>query len=210
MGIFGDEAPERLGAFRTAGQLTPEELVDRCQLQCKPVRDLLVDYLRERQPAMDYTSLKMLSYYLAKRFWADLEEHRPGIESLCLPGDVADVWKQQQRTKPQIITAPDGERIVVTAERIGYRQCPTPVRALLPGPVQVGGRGPRPVVTMGCALPGQAGRDQSPEIPAPPQGAHGCADPRKAARLAGPGQHRRRAAEELRRAPGCGPPGTAR
>ncbi len=129
LGIFGDEAPERLRAFRTAGQLTPEELVDRYGLQCRPIRDLIVDYLRERQPAMDYTSLKMLSYYLAQRFWADLEEHHPAIDSLHLTAEVAGAWKQRQRTKPQIITAPDGERTVVTAERIGYRQCLTPVRA---------------------------------------------------------------------------------
>ncbi len=129
LGIFGDQAPERLRAFRTAGQLTPEELVDRYQLQCRPARDLLVDYLRERQPAVDYTSLKMLAYYLAKRFWADLEEHHPGIDSLHLDSEVADAWKQRQRTKPQIITSPDGEKSVVTAERIGYRQCLTPVRA---------------------------------------------------------------------------------
>jgi integrase len=129
LGIFGDDAPERLRAFRTAGQLTPEELVDRYHLQCRPVRDLIVDYLRERQPAVDYTSLKMLSYYLAQRFWADLEEHQPGIDSLHLTAEVAGAWKQRQRTKPQIITAPDGERTVVTAERIGYRQCLTPVRA---------------------------------------------------------------------------------
>ena len=129
MGIFGGDAPERLRAFRTAGQLTPEELVDRYQLQCKPVRDLIVDYLRERQPAMDYTSLKTLSYYLAKQFWADLEEHHPGIDTLCLPGEVADAWKQRQRTRSQVITAPDGDRAVIAAERIGYRQCLTPVRA---------------------------------------------------------------------------------
>jgi hypothetical protein len=84
LGAFGDQAPERLRAFRTAGQLTPEELVDRYQLRCRPVRDLLVDYLRERQSAMDYTSLKNLAYYLARRFWADLEQHHPGIDSLHL------------------------------------------------------------------------------------------------------------------------------
>src|SRR6185437_12295844 len=37
--------------------------------------------------------------------------------------------KQRQRTKPQIISTPDGDRTVITAERIGYRQCLTPVRA---------------------------------------------------------------------------------
>ena len=130
LGAFGTEAPERLRAFRTAGQLTPDELVDRYQLQCRPVRDLLVDYLRERQPAMDYTSLKNLAYYLAQRFWADLEQHNPGIGSLHLARDVAEAWKQRQRTKPQMITSATGEKSVIMAERVGYRQCLTPVRAL--------------------------------------------------------------------------------
>ena len=130
LGIFGDEAPERLRAFRTAGQLTPDELVDRYELQCRPVRDLLVDYLRERQPAMDYTSLKNLAYYLAQRFWADLEQHNPGIDSLHLTRDVAEAWKQRQRAKPQIVTSANGEKSVVMVERIGHRQCLTPVRAL--------------------------------------------------------------------------------
>ena len=130
LGIFGDEAPGRLRAFRTAGQLTPGELVDRYQLHCRPVRDLLVDYLRERQPAMDYTSLKNLAYYLAQRFWADLEQHHPGIDSLHLASDVAAAWKQRQRTKPQMITSAAGEKSVIMAERVGYRQCLTPVRAL--------------------------------------------------------------------------------
>ena len=101
LGIFGDEAPERLRELRTAGQLTPEELIDRYQLHCRPVRDLLVDYLRERQPALDYTSLKNLAYYLGKRFWADLEQHHPGIDSLHLPREVAEAWKQRLRTKPK-------------------------------------------------------------------------------------------------------------
>lgn len=130
LGVFGDGAPERLRAFRTAGQLTPAELVDRYWLQCRPVRDLLVDYLRERQPAMDYTSLKGLAYYLAQRFWADLEQHHPGIDSLQLSREVAEAWKQRQRTKPQVITSAHGEKSVVMVERIGYRDCLTPVRAL--------------------------------------------------------------------------------
>jgi hypothetical protein len=130
LGVFEDEAPQRLRAFRTAGQLTPAELVDRYQLRCRPVRDLLVDYLAERQPAMDYTSLKNLAYNLAQRFWADLEQHHPGIDSLHLSSDVAEAWKQRQRTKPRVITAVDGTKSVVMVERIGYRQCLTPVRAL--------------------------------------------------------------------------------
>ena len=129
MGVFGDQAPARLRVFRTAGQRTPAELIDRYQLACRPVRDLLVDYLAERQPAMDYTSLKNLAYYLGERFWGDLEQHHPGIDSLHLPKEVAEAWKQRQRTKPKMITAATGERTIIDIERIGYRQCLTPVRA---------------------------------------------------------------------------------
>ena len=55
LGIFGADAPRQLREVRTLGQRTPEQLIDRYQLACRPVRDLLVDYLRERQPALDYT-----------------------------------------------------------------------------------------------------------------------------------------------------------
>ena len=60
-GIFGPAAPARLRQLRTACERTPEEVIDRHQLACQPVRDLLVDYLRERQPAMDYGSLEQLA-----------------------------------------------------------------------------------------------------------------------------------------------------
>ena len=58
LGIFPADAPATIRAFGMAqGQLTIGELVDRYLLQCTPVRDLIVDYLRERQPALDYASL---------------------------------------------------------------------------------------------------------------------------------------------------------
>jgi len=60
LGIFGAEAPAMLRGLHTSGQHTVEELIDRYGLACRPVRDLLVDYLRERQPALDYTSLVSL------------------------------------------------------------------------------------------------------------------------------------------------------
>jgi len=70
-GIFGHDAPASLREIRSAGQRTPEELIDRYRLQCRPVRDLLVDYLRERQPVLDYTSLKSLACSLGMLFWQD-------------------------------------------------------------------------------------------------------------------------------------------
>ena len=83
LGIFPADAPVTIRAFGMAqGQLTAEELVDRYRLQCKPVRDLLVDYLRERQPALDYASLEAISSSLAGLFWARIEALSPGISTL--------------------------------------------------------------------------------------------------------------------------------
>ena len=130
MGIFGEQSPETVRQARTIGQRTPAELIDRYQLSCGPVRDLLVEYLRERQPALDYASLDSLAHYLGKRFWQDLERHHPGIDSLRLPRDVADAWKQRLQTKTTMVKGGDGRTAQVTAPRINYRECLTPVRAL--------------------------------------------------------------------------------
>ena len=127
MGVFGPAAPARLRELRTAGQRTPAEMIDRHQLACQPIRDLLVDYLRERQPAMDYGSLEQLARRLGM-FWADLEAHHPGIDSLHLSTEVAGAWKQRMRTKQTTIAGPGG-KTVVDAERICHREFLTPVRA---------------------------------------------------------------------------------
>ena len=94
------------------GQLTVEELVDRYRLQCKPVRDLLVDYLKERQPALDYASLDSVSRSLAGLFWARIEALSPGIATLRaaagrrprLEGRPAD--DQAQRHRPRRAARP--------------------------------------------------------------------------------------------------------
>jgi hypothetical protein len=129
LGALGDGAPATLRELRTAGQRTPDELIDRYRLACRPIRDLLVDYLRERQPALDYTSLDALAYYLGYLFWADLERHHPGIDSLRLPTEVADGWKQRLRTVTKTIRLPGGQKAETAVPRVNYRECLTPVRA---------------------------------------------------------------------------------
>jgi integrase len=130
MGVFGQDAPASLREIRSVGQRTPEALIDRYHLQCRPVRDLLVDYLRERQPTLDYGSLKSLACNLGMLFWQDLERHNPGINSLHLPTEVADAWKQRLRTKPKTITSPSGERTQSQVPRLNYWECLIPIRAL--------------------------------------------------------------------------------
>jgi integrase len=122
LGFLGADAPARWRQLRTAGQRTPEELVDRYDIACRPVRDLLVDYLRERQPGLDYNSLRDLSYYLACRFWKDLELHHPGIDSLRLAPEVAAGWRQRVLTKP-----PKGGD--ASGPRISHRECLAKIRS---------------------------------------------------------------------------------
>ncbi|HEX9176746.1 MAG TPA: site-specific integrase [Mycobacterium sp.] len=129
LGGFGAEAPATLRELRAAGQRSPEELIDRYELVCQPIRNLLVDYLRERQPALDYTSLDALAHYLGGLFWSDLERHHPGISSLHLSAEVASAWKQRLRTITKVSRGADGKTVRTTAERVNYRKCLTPVRA---------------------------------------------------------------------------------
>ena len=129
MGIFGPGAPATWREVRSTGQRTPEELIGRYRLECRPVRDLLVDYLRERQPVLDYGSLTSLACNLGMRFWQDLERHNPGISSLNLSREVADAWKERLRTKTETVTRPDGTTAQVKVPRLNYWECLIPVRA---------------------------------------------------------------------------------
>ena len=94
-GILPEGSPPTVWAASRRGQLTVEELVDGYQVANRPVRNLLVDYLHERQAAMDYVSLRQLSTKLVLLFWRDLELHEPGIDSLHLSDQMIRDWKQR-------------------------------------------------------------------------------------------------------------------
>jgi hypothetical protein len=128
-GSFDPAAPATLRQLRTMGQRTPDEMIGRYHLACRPVRDLLVDYLRERQPAVDYITLEALARSLGRDFWQDLEHHHPGIATLHLPPGVAAGWKQRRLTKPKTVTAEAGEKTTITVPRLNHRECLTRVRA---------------------------------------------------------------------------------
>ncbi len=95
VGALSPGAPPTLRMFKARGQLSPEELIDRYRIRCRPVRHLLVDYLRERQPQLDYATLNGLAFELGKLFWRDLELHHPGIDSPHLPPETATAWKER-------------------------------------------------------------------------------------------------------------------
>ena len=87
-------APSIYAASRR-GQLSVEELVDGYDVSCRPIRDVFVNYLRERQPGLDYSSIRQLASKLVLLFWRDLELHEPGIGSLHLSDEVARGWKER-------------------------------------------------------------------------------------------------------------------
>jgi Phage integrase family len=126
-GVFTGTAPAVRG-LRTQGQLGCEQLIYRYGIACRPVRDLLVDYLRERQPGLDYASLHKLSYVLGRLFWRDLEIHHPGIASLHLPAAVAAAWKQRIAFKTVRATI-DGQPVALSAPRVNAADHLMTVRA---------------------------------------------------------------------------------
>jgi hypothetical protein len=109
LGTFPPAAPPTVRAFKTPGQLTVEQLVDRYPIACQPVRALIIDYLRERQPAVDHATLRSLSRALAGLFWRDLELRHPGISSLRLEPGVAAAWKHRVTVKTIRTTGPAGQ-----------------------------------------------------------------------------------------------------
>ena len=139
---------------RVHGQQTAGQLIDRYDLACRPVRDLLVDYLNERRPGIDYVTLNGLAYQLGLLFWKDLETHHPGIDSLNLAPDVAVAWKQRMQYRTVETTGPGGERTQARVPRLSVVDHLTIVRSFLPRHRRVGCHRPVPVGAVGGPLPG--------------------------------------------------------
>lgn len=64
---------------RNAGQRSAAELVDSYGVQSSDVRDVLVRYLRRRQPGLDYKSFTTLVRDLVLNFWRQIEDLNPAL-----------------------------------------------------------------------------------------------------------------------------------
>ncbi|MFF3061444.1 tyrosine-type recombinase/integrase [Streptomyces sp. NPDC057909] len=128
--VFPEDAPATIRAFGlAAGRLSIEELVDRYPIRCRPVRDVIVDYLRERQPSLDYTSLDAVSRTLAGLFWTRVEALSPGIDSLRLPPALARAWKTDIATKKRTTIGSGGTSVEVASPRLNAKDELIRVRA---------------------------------------------------------------------------------
>jgi hypothetical protein len=128
-GMLPGSAPATVRAFRTRGQLSPAQMTGLYGIECQPVRQLLADYLTERQPAMDYASLRSLASTLCRLFWRDLEIHHPGISSLRLDPAAASAWRERLLAKTVTRRTPGGQLTSTTALRTDALNPLTAVRA---------------------------------------------------------------------------------
>jgi integrase len=130
-GFLPADAPPRVRMPdpRVHGQQTAAQLIDRYDLACGPVRDLLVGYLNERRPGIDYVTLGDLACQLGLLFWKDLETHHPGIDSPDLAPDVAVAWKQRMQYRTVQTVAPDGKRSQQRVPRLSVVDHLTTVRS---------------------------------------------------------------------------------
>jgi hypothetical protein len=74
--LLQDE-PDELSQVIAKSRVTPTELVDRYGVRADSIRNLLVQYLTERETACDYTTLAPVALHIVKLFWVDLETHEP-------------------------------------------------------------------------------------------------------------------------------------
>lgn len=74
---------------------TVETLVRRYGIPQSGVRDMLVDYLEELKPNMDYGSLESLAYRLIRLFWAEILDINPDQQNLHLAPGVAVKWRER-------------------------------------------------------------------------------------------------------------------
>lgn len=96
MGVVRDD-PISVGSRQRSGRRSVPEMVDRHDLTSPKVRQLLIAYLTERAPGLDYASLRQIEIRLVGTFWADINRHHPEMDTIVLPAGVAHAWKDRIR-----------------------------------------------------------------------------------------------------------------
>ncbi|MGJ3190756.1 tyrosine-type recombinase/integrase [Paenarthrobacter sp. FR1] len=98
LGPLADEPPTLRAAWHasvSSRRHTVKTLVDRYNVPNSGVRDLLISYLEELKPNMDYGSLEGMAYRLVRLFWCEVVDINPEQQDLRLAPDVAAQWRQR-------------------------------------------------------------------------------------------------------------------
>lgn len=98
LGPLAEEAPTLRATWSARGntrQHSTASLVDRYGIPASGMRDLLIDYLEEVRPGMDYGSVESLAYRLVRLFWWEVLQINPTQVDLSLTRDVATTWRER-------------------------------------------------------------------------------------------------------------------
>jgi hypothetical protein len=98
LGVFAGEPATLRAAWSAKGnsrQHSVATLVDRYGIPPSGVRDLLVDYLGELKPGMDYGSLQGLAYRLVRLFWWEILQINPDQADLRIDPHTATAWRER-------------------------------------------------------------------------------------------------------------------
>ncbi|MET3948692.1 integrase [Arthrobacter sp. UYCu512] len=91
LGVFDASTPVLLQAVAVE-RPSVEQMVDAYEIRCKPVREVLIRYLKSRVVSLDYSTLRWLVYELVKNFWTDIEAHNPEARSLHIGFEEGRAW----------------------------------------------------------------------------------------------------------------------
>jgi integrase len=123
LGPFAGEPLTLRAAWSAKGntrQHSTATLVDRYGIPAGAVRDLLVDYLGELRPSMDYSSLEHVAYRLARLFWREVVTINPAQTDLRLDADTARTWRERLALTCEGLPREDVHSILFTV-RAFYR-----------------------------------------------------------------------------------------
>ena len=183
-GDLGPDAPAAIEMFFGRGQPSCEALIDRYRIACRPVRDVLVDYLRERQPAVDF-SIPAEPGLPARQAVLGRSGGAPPRHRLAAAAPRRRRRLEAARAHPLEGHHGRGPGQRAAAERAQRAHRGT---GLLPRSGRVGRRRPGPLGAVGGAVSGQRQRRLPQEGPRTPQVPHGHPHPRTAAGAADPGR----------------------
>jgi hypothetical protein len=174
LGPFAGEPATMRAAWSAKGNSrrhSAATLISRYGIPASPARDLLIDYLSELQPTMDYNSLETVAYRLGRLFWHQVLTLNPAQADLRLDAATATAWcPRAGRAWTSRWTAPRAGTCTPPCSR-SARSTETwpsgPMRSL-----PAGARGSRPARSAGTShaaprSPSAASRNAARPAPAP-------------------------------------------
>jgi hypothetical protein len=99
MGHFPPDTPPTLRTYIYKGQRSPEQMVDFYWVRDPEARQLIIDYVVRREGETDYVTREGLARAIAGEFWSKIEKLAPEQQTLNIPQEVYDQWREVVRLR---------------------------------------------------------------------------------------------------------------